>query len=208
MRGMTGMIQQERPVVLASQSPRRRELLARVVPEFSVCPADVDETVQPGSTPEQAVADLARRKARAVSAQCGQETLVIAADTIVVCDGAILGKPADEADAVCMLHLLSGRTHQVMTAVCVRTSGHEDTQVSVTDVTFRALHSGEAEAYAACGEPLDKAGAYGIQGRGGLFVSRISGDYYGVMGLPICMLAEMLRQACGEDRHTTHTQKG
>ncbi len=183
------------PIVLASQSPRRRELLARVVPEFTVCPADVDETMQPGQTPRQAVAALAQRKARAVLMQQTEpQALVIAADTIVVCDEVILGKPEDEADAVRMLRMLSDRTHQVMTAVCVRTAEKEETQVSVTDVTFRALHPGEAEAYAAGGEPLDKAGAYGIQGQGGLFVSRIDGDYYGVMGLPICMLGEMLRQ--------------
>lgn len=188
------MIQQDRQVVLASQSPRRRELLARVIPSFSVCPADVEESIVPGQSPEQAVVALAQRKARFVSGQYAPRTLVIAADTIVVCDGVILGKPTDCADAVCMLKQLAGRTHQVMTAVCVRTEDWEQTQVSVTQVTFRAMHPGEAEAYAAGGEPLDKAGAYGIQGQGGLFVSRIDGDYYGVMGLPICLLGEMLRQ--------------
>lgn len=189
------MIQPYHPIILASQSPRRRELLARVTPEFCVQPADVDETLPADAAPRDAVADLARRKARAVFAGAQQQecALVIAADTIVVCDDAILGKPNDEADALRMLHMLSGRTHQVMTAVCVRTAAHEDTLVSVTDVTFRALHPGEAARYVASGEPMDKAGAYGIQGAGGLFVSRIDGDYYGVMGLPICMLGEMLR---------------
>ncbi len=187
------MIQSYHPIILASQSPRRRELLARVTPEFCVQPADVDETLAADAAPREAVAELARRKARAVFAGAQQSALVIAADTIVVCDDVILGKPNDEADALRMLQLLSGRTHQVMTAVCVRTAAHEDTRVSVTDVTFRALHAGEAARYVASGEPMDKAGAYGIQGAGGLFVSRIDGDYYGVMGLPICMLSEMLR---------------
>ncbi len=193
------------PMILASQSPRRRELLARITPDFVVCPADVDESVSPERTPQQNVAQLAQRKARAVWAQAQSTALIVASDTIVVCDGEILGKPADEADAVHMLHRLSGRTHQVMTAVCVKTADSEQTEVSVTDVTFRALHEGEAEAYAASGEPLDKAGAYGIQGAGGLFVSGINGDYYGVMGLPICLLSEMLRQACSKNGRT---QKG
>lgn len=189
---------QEQPIILASQSPRRRELLARLVPEFSVCPADVDESLAPGCTPEENVRQLAQRKARAACAQADSGALVVAADTIVVCDGEILGKPADEADAVRMLRALSGRTHQVMTAVCVKTAAYEDAAVSVTDVTFRALHDGEAEDYVASGEPMDKAGAYGIQGMGGRFISGICGDYYGVVGLPICLLDEMLRRMRGE----------
>lgn len=194
-------LQQYHPIILASQSPRRRELLARIVRDFEVRPADVDERM-PDGAPRGNVEQLARRKARAVCARAEPDALVIAADTIVVCDGAVLGKPADAADAVRMLRLLSGRTHQVMTAVCVRTARAELARVSVTDVTFRALHPGEAEAYAATGEPLDKAGAYGIQGAGGLFVSGIHGDYYGVMGLPICMTGEMLREIGGTDAQT------
>lgn len=159
--------------------------------EFSVCPADIDETMPPELSPKDAVAQLSRRKAEAVD--CAPEDCVIASDTIVVCDR-ILGKPEDEADAVRMLKLLSGRTHQVMTAVTVRRGGCADTRVSVTDVTFRPLEDGEAERYAATGEPLDKAGAYGIQGGGALFIERIEGDYYGVMGLPVCMLHTMLRE--------------
>lgn len=180
-------------VILASQSPRRRELLSRIFSNFSVCPADVDESIPETMKPKQAVAMLSQRKAQAVSTQHPHD-MVIAADTIVVCDDVILGKPSDQEDAVRMLHQLSGRTHQVMTAVCVREDGQELTEVSVTDVTFRTLRDGEAERYAAGGEPMDKAGAYGIQGQGGLFVSRIAGDYYGVMGLPICLLSEMLEQ--------------
>lgn len=198
------MILPYHPIILASQSPRRRELLKRIVPDFVVQPADADESLSPDCTPEQNVAQLARRKARAVAQQAEAGALVIAADTIVVCDDAILGKPADQADAVRMLHMLSGRTHQVMTAVCVKTAETELAEVSVTDVTFRTLHDGEAEAYAASGEPMDKAGAYGIQGAGGLFIPRIDGDYYGVMGLPVCMLGELLRVVCGG----ADTQKG
>ena len=188
------MIPQHRPIVLASQSPRRKELLARIVPDFCVLPADVDESMSAQCSPKENVYQLAQRKARAVFEKAKSSALVIAADTIVVCDNEILGKPKNQQDAVRMLHMLSGRTHQVMTAVCVKTSEIALTEVSVTDVTFRTLHEGEAEAYVASGEPMDKAGAYGIQGAGGLFVSNIFGDYYGVMGLPICMLSEMLRQ--------------
>lgn len=195
-----------RPIILASQSPRRKELLGRIVPDFTVCPADVDERMSPACTPKQNVYELAQRKARAVWEQADPSALVIAADTIVVCDDAILGKPQDEADALRMLTMLSGRTHQVMTAVCVKTADRMLTDVSVTDVTFRPLHEGEAQAYIAGGEPMDKAGAYGIQGAGGLFVSGILGDYYGVMGLPICMLSEMLRQVCGSP--AAELQKG
>lgn len=199
------MIPQYHPIILASQSPRRCELLARIVPEFDICPADVDERLSADCTPEENVRQLAQRKARAVFAQADSHALVIAADTIVVCDNDILGKPADQTDAVRMLRRLSGRTHQVMTAVCVKTAEMEQTEVSITDVTFRMLHEGEAEQYAASGEPLDKAGSYGIQGAGGLFVSGIRGDYYGVMGLPICLLYEMLRQVCSAN---PDTQKG
>lgn len=200
------MIPQYHPIILASQSPRRRELLARLVPQFDICPADVDESLSPDCTPKENVQRLAQRKARAVSEQAGRNALVIAADTIVVCDDVILGKPEDESDAVRMLRMLSGRTHQVMTAVCVKTADRECSEVSVTDVTFRTLHHGEAEVYAASGEPLDKAGAYGIQGAGGVFISGICGDYYGVMGLPLCLLSEMLRQVCGDINGKT--QKG
>ena len=194
------------PVILASQSPRRKELLARIFSDFQVCPAHADESLTPGFTPKQNVACLAQRKAQAVAQHSDCQALIIASDTIVVCDDVNLGKPENEEDAVRMLRQLSGRTHQVMTAVCVKTPERELTQVSVTDVTFRTLRDGEAEAYTATGEPMDKAGAYGIQGMGGLFVTGIDGDYYGVMGLPICMLHEMLWQV-GCDAGT-EKQKG
>lgn len=178
-------------LILASGSPRRRELLGLFGLPFVIRAADIDETMNPALPPEAEVARVSRLKALAVPREA--EDVVIAADTIVVC-GEILGKPQDEADAVRMLTMLSGRTHQVMTAVTVRCGGRADTQVSVTDVTFRALEPGEAERYTATGEPMDKAGAYGIQGGGALFIERIEGDYYGVMGLPICMLHTMLRR--------------
>jgi septum formation protein len=181
-----------RKVILASQSPRRQELLKRLIPEFSVQPADIDESMDSAMTPEQAVCDLARRKAHAISDE-HPEALVIAADTIVVCD-TIFGKPEDPADAARMLRALSGRTHQVMTAVSVVGEGKEENRVSVTDVRFRTMTEKEIADYIATGEPMDKAGAYGIQGFGSLFIERIEGDYYGVMGLPVCMLGKMLER--------------
>lgn len=179
-------------VILASQSPRRQELLGRLVSQFSVQPAEIDETLNDALPPEQAVAELAHRKAQAI-AQTQTDALIIAADTIVVCD-TIFGKPRDEADAARMLRALSGRTHQVMTAVSVVCEEWEQTKVSVTDVCFRTMTDQEIASYIATGEPMDKAGAYGIQGYGALFIERIEGDYYGVMGLPVCMLHQMLEQ--------------
>ncbi len=194
-----GMVSMDEQIILASQSPRRQELLHRLFDDFSVCPAEIEETMDPAQRPEQAVANLAARKARAVAHQY-PEALVIAADTIVVC-GTIFGKPVDETDAARMLRELSGRTHQVMTAVSLARGAHTDTQVSVTEVTFRRLGEQEIADYIQSGEPMDKAGAYGIQGRGALFVERIAGDYYGVMGLPVCLLYQMLEQFPGKDEH-------
>lgn len=189
----------EKQVVLASQSPRRQELLHRLFDEFAVCPADIDETMNPNLTPKDAVAELSARKAQAVAGQY-PDALVIAADTIVVC-GTIFGKPTDEADAARMLRELSGRAHQVMTAVTVQCGAVVQTEVSVTQVHFRPLREKEIAAYIRSGEPMDKAGAYGIQGRGALFIEGIEGDYYGVMGLPVCLLHEMLEQLPGKDEH-------
>ncbi len=189
----------ENQVVLASQSPRRQELLHRLFDRFTVCPAEIDETMNPNLMPQEAVAELSARKARAV-AQTYPDALVIAADTIVVCD-TIFGKPKDEADAVRMLRELSGRAHQVMTAVTVRRGDDVRTEASVTQVYFRPLREEEIAAYIRSGEPMDKAGAYGIQGRGALFVERIEGDYYGVMGLPVCLLYEMLEALSGKEEH-------
>ena len=182
------------PVILASQSPRRKELLARIFSDFQVCPAHADESLTPEFTPKQNVACLAQRKAQAVAQHSDCQALIIASDTIVVCDDVILGKPENEADAVRMLRQLSGRTHQVMTAVCVKTPERELTQVSVTDVTFRTLRDGEAEAYTATGEPMDKAGAYGIQGKCAIYIEGIEGDYNNVVGLPVARIYEELQK--------------
>ena len=178
-------------LILASKSPRRQALLRQLGLSFTVCPADVDETMDPAMPPDSAVAALSQKKARAIPSV---GDVVVAADTIVVLDGNILGKPKDEADAVRMLTALSGRTHAVFTGVTVRYGEQEETFAEKTDVTFRALSDAEIRAYVATGDPLDKAGAYGVQGAAGAFVSALGGDYFNVMGLPICRLTTVLRK--------------
>ena len=179
-------------LILASQSPRRRELLGLLKRPFTVRVADIDETMDPGLPAREAVAQVSRRKAHAVPRT--PEDLVIAADTIVVCQGKILGKPADAAEAEAMLRLLSGRDHQVMTGLTVLCGDRETVVTEVTDLHFRALSDREIRAYVESGEPMDKAGAYGIQGGAALFCQRIEGDYYNVVGLPVCRLVEILEQ--------------
>ncbi len=181
------------PIILASSSPRRRELLAQAGYSFVVDPADVDETVRPGETPESHTSRLAREKARVVAARTGRG-IVLAADTVVAADDAILGKPANARDAERMLSLLSGREHRVVTGVAVldASSGRIDVRTSVTKVWFRPLSAHEIRAYIATGEPLDKAGAYGIQERGALLVERIDGCYFNVVGLPLSLIGGML----------------
>lgn len=179
-------------IILASKSPRRRELLGKMGLEFSVQAADIDETMNPSLPPKQEVARVSRAKAAAIPAD--MDTVVIAADTIVVCQGKILGKPHNQEEARQMLRQLAGKTHQVMTGCAVRRGDALLHHTEITDVAFRPLADAEIEAYVKTGEPMDKAGAYGIQGLGGLFVQRLSGDYYNVMGLPICALTQMLRQ--------------
>lgn len=183
-------------IILASQSPRRQELLRLLDVEFTVRTADIDESMDPARSPEEEVLRVGAEKAKTVAASCGADDVVIAADTIVVVDGHILGKPKDAADAVRMLELLSGREHTVMTGVTVRRGARVESRVVSTKITFRALSRREIEAYVASGEPMDKAGAYGIQGRASIFVRHLEGDYFCVMGLPVCTLAQMLR-ACG-----------
>lgn len=178
-------------VILASQSPRRKELLGLTGLDFVIRAADIDETMIPGEAPFDEVARLSREKALAVAR--GADDVVIAADTIVVCDGAILGKPRDEQDALRMLRLLSGREHQVMTGMTVVRGGRAETVTEVTDIHFRTLSESEIRAYIATGEPMDKAGAYGIQGGAALFVSHLNGDYFNVVGLPVCVLTGILR---------------
>jgi len=178
------------PVILASGSPRRRELLQQMRLSFTIISPDVDEHSEL-TTPDALVELLSRRKAEAV-ALTHPEAVVIAADTVVVLDGLILGKPADADDARRMLTMLSDRTHCVYTGFTVRQGDHTETRSVCTEVTFRPLTALEIDAYIANGEPLDKAGAYGIQGLGGLFISRLEGDYYNVIGLPICPLGQVL----------------
>ena len=173
-------------LILASQSPRRKELLGLFHIPFVIRVADVDEAMDPGKTPFDEVARVSRLKALAV--ERANDDVVIAADTIVVCDGKVLGKPHSEEEAVEMLSLLSGRDHQVMTGVTVIADGKEETFTEVTDIHFRPLSEKEIRAYVATGEPMDKAGAYGIQGGAALFAEKLVGDYYNVMGLPVCRL--------------------
>ena len=178
-------------IVLASASPRRRELLQRAGVTFTVRVSDADEQISSDTPPHEAVMSLARQKAQAVAKSCPDD-LVIGADTVVVNDGAILGKPADAADAVRMLRMLSGKTHTVYTGVCLLSPGKTETFFEQTQVTFYPLTQQEIEAYVATGEPMDKAGAYGIQGRGCTLVQGICGDYFNVVGLPVAALCRRL----------------
>ena len=177
-------------LILASASPRRKALLSLFGIPFTVRAADIDETMDPGKPPFDEVARVSRSKALAVSR--GEEDIVIAADTIVVCQGKVLGKPHSEAEAASMLRLLSGRDHQVMTGCTVLCGDRVETFTEVTSLHFRPLSDKEILKYVQSGEPMDKAGAYGVQGQGALLVERIDGDFFNVMGLPVVLLAEML----------------
>ena len=181
-------------IILASNSPRRGELLRQIGLSFVTAPANVDEQVQAGESPESYVVRVALDKARAAAAMAGSG-VIIAADTIVVLGDRILGKPADRHDAELMLSLLSGRTHIVITGLAVidAAAGKTATGTSLTRVWFRDLSQDEITSYIMTGEPLDKAGAYGIQGKGALFVKQIEGCYYNVVGLPLSLLGELLR---------------
>lgn len=183
-------------LILASQSPRRKELLGLLGIPFTICVSHADETMDPALTPRLAVAEVSLRKALATPRQ--DTDVVIAADTIVVCDGVILGKPTDEADACRMLQMLSGRSHQVMTGLTVLYGDRSASITEVTDVYFRELTDKEISRYVASGEPVDKAGAYGIQSGAALFAEKLCGDYYNVMGLPVCRLVKVLRQLVPE----------
>lgn len=181
-------------LILASQSPRRRELLERMgLTQFEIRPAVGEETASPHLSPAQLVEELSRQKAGEVAQTAGAEDVIIAADTVVAADGRVLGKPHSREEAVEMLRFLSGRTHTVYTGVTVRQGDRAITQHEATDVLFRPLDEAEILAYVDTGEPMDKAGSYGIQGRGCVLVEGIHGDYYNVMGLPVCRLALMLR---------------
>lgn len=180
-------------IVLASGSPRRQELLTRIgIRDFTVRVPQVEEWYPQGLTPPEIVSYISREKSQAVPSE--EDEIVITADTMVFLDDARLGKPADEADALRMLTALQGRSHTVCTGVTVRRGSEILTESETTRVYFRPADQAELLSYIATGEPMDKAGAYGIQGRGGLLVSRIQGDYTNVVGLPIVRLASMLAQ--------------
>ena len=183
-------------IILASASPRRQELLKLFGVPFLVRVADIDETMDLTKSPFEEVARVSRMKALAVSRNA--DDIVIAADTIVVCEGKVLGKPHSEAEAADMLRLLSGRDHQVMTGCTVLRGEKCESFTEVTDLHFRPLTEKEIARYVASGEPMDKAGAYGIQGGAALFCQRMVGDYYNVMGLPVCRLGQVLRQIAPE----------
>jgi septum formation protein len=183
-----------RTLYLASSSPRRRELLEQIGVHYTVCPVAVSERVNPGEAPEEYVLRLALAKARAGGAALEVQAPVLGADTAVVVDDTILGKPRDRADALAMLARLSGREHRVLSGVALVQGEREESRLSVTRVRFRVLQPGEAEAYWASGEPADKAGAYAIQGRAAVFVERIEGSYSGVMGLPLFETAGLLER--------------
>ncbi|MEQ2439863.1 Maf family protein [Solibaculum intestinale] len=180
-------------LILASASPRRRELLERAGLSFACIPARGEEIIQKGTRPEQAALTLAQQKALEVAKARPLDT-VIGADTIVVLDGMIMGKPRDEADAVRMLTLLSGREHLVLTGVCVVNKGHAHSFVQQTKVKFYPLAPAKIRAYVRTGEPMDKAGAYGIQEKGMALVEGIEGDFFNVMGLPIARLLRLLEE--------------
>ncbi len=186
-------------VILASSSPRRRELLTLVGIAHEVIPADIDETERRGEDPAEHAERLAREKGTVI-AHRHPDALIIAADTIVVIDGRVLGKPRTPDEAGLMLRTLRGRTHRVLTAVAVARGTRLVSGVEEVDVTFRDLSDADIAAYVATGEPMDKAGAYGIQGYGAALVERIEGDFFSVMGLPVRLVLNLLREAGEEYR--------
>ena len=193
-------------MILASQSPRRRELLGQMGFSFTVRPAKGEELPHPELIPAQLVEELARQKALEVSAEAASDDVVVAADTVVAIDGKVLGKPHDKVHAAQMLSALSGREHTVYTGVAVKRGETLLVEHEATQVRFRPLTEREIDLYIKTGEPMDKAGSYGIQGCGALLVEGIRGDYFNVVGLPICRLGRMLAQV-GEDALAQCAQK-
>ena len=180
--------------ILASQSPRRQQLLRQIgIADFEIIVPDADETYDPALSPEQIVSSISRKKAETVR-PLAKDALVIAADTMVFLDGLRLGKPKTQEEAREMLTALSGRTHHVCTGVTVCRGPQVFTESETTSVTFRPLTGWEIARYVLTGEPMDKAGSYGVQGLGALFVEHIDGDYFNVMGLPLCRLGRMLKR--------------
>lgn len=183
-------------VILASQSPRRKELLGLLRLDFTVRVADIDETMDPNLPAREEVARVSRLKAQAVPHE--SDDIVIAADTIVVCENEVLGKPSDEADAFRMLKLLSGRDHQVMTGLTVLRGDRTVSCTEITDIHFRNISDSEILSYIQTGEPMDKAGSYGIQGGAAVFAEKLVGDYFNVVGLPVCRLYQVLQEIAPE----------
>ena len=180
-------------IVLASKSPRRQELLHLLGVEFKILTQNTDETMDPALPPEDEVRRVSACKAQSVATLVSPGDIIISADTVVVLDGRVMGKPDSEDDAVQMLTALSGRTHRVMTGLTVRQDSRTESVTVTTEITFRSLSDREIRAYVKSGEPMDKAGAYGIQGGASVFVRHLNGDYFNVMGLPVCTLTELLR---------------
>lgn len=187
-------------IILASASPRRQELLSNITTDFTVCPADADETLPEGLSIEKQIETLAKRKAEAVLEQ-NPDKIVIGSDTMVVVDNKPLGKPKDKEDAIRMLKMLSGRKHKVITGVAVLCKEKKLINHRTTKVKFRVLTEHEIESYVATGEPMDKAGAYGIQGLGSVLVEGIEGDYFSVVGLPVSLVYTML---CEIEHYMSH----
>jgi len=185
-------------IILASASPRRQELLKLIFPQFEILPADVDETLPAGLAAEKCAEYLAEKKAKKVSGQF-PDALVIGCDTIVVCKDKILGKPMDKDEAFNMLSFLSGKIHKVITGVCICFDGETKVFSELTEVEFYPLSDAEINRYIETGEPFDKAGAYGIQGKGALFVKGICGDFFNVVGLPVSHLKKELEVYNGDD---------
>lgn len=189
----SGYLMKKNTIILASNSPRRKDLLRQVGIEFTAAPADVDERQLPGEPPEGYAVRVAADKAKAAAERAG-EGVIIAADTIIVLEDRVLGKPSNAREAESMLRMLSGRMHHVITGLVVldTCSKRMEARAADTKVWFRRLTDGEIISYVESGEPLDKAGAYGIQGLGALLVERIEGCYFNVVGLPLSILSEML----------------
>ena len=181
-------------IVLASGSPRRRELLRMIgIEDFKVIADESDELMPNGLSPEQTVCEIAIAKAKNVSRLCGEYDTIIAADTLVYLDALPLGKPESPVGAETMLKSLSGRMHTVYTGLALMAGGKHIASAEMTRVHFREISDAEISAYVRTGEPMDKAGAYGAQGRGAVFIERIEGDFFNVMGLPLCRLSMMLK---------------
>lgn len=180
-------------MILASASPRRKELLSLVASHFTIAPADIDETVEVNESPKEYVCRMAKEKAQVIQTLYSEE-VVIGCDTTVVTNNKILGKPTDTKDATQMLEMLSGSTHEVLTAVCVITPEKTYEHLEVVRVVFYPLDAEDIEMYVKTGEPMDKAGAYGIQGKASVFVKEIHGDYFSIVGLPVGYLNQLFKQ--------------